>query len=413
LEFFRHADAVAAAGLTDGLAGKRAVFQGLGNVGYHTAKYLSEQDGVVVTAIIERDGVIVNEEGLNVHDVKQHLAETGGVKGFPGGAYSENGADALEMECDILVPAALESQIHAGNAMHIQAGMIVEAANGPVTYEADQILDRIRQNPGEQDPAEIEAFAAVLGVQPAASTPAAGAEATPMATAMPGAGGAAATAPAPTPTPAPKGRLGMLSLILILCGLLVILVVIAALVLFLRQRMARSRTPETPFERAQAASREAEPTDFTAEGREPPLAQFMATYMKGDDLFDDSFSVDSPSGEFLGECGVGIADTIGVGEPKKVMAFEVWLFDKNDIQTVTKVLMSEHAFNDEAIRQRLATKGEPVLAEVGKSFVLETETLQMVARVVDMEYGDGALPENSYFERLTLELAVWRKEAEA
>ncbi len=279
--------------------------------------------------------------------------------------------------------------------------------------EADQILDRIRQNPGEQDPAEIEAFAAVLGVQAAASTPAAGAEATPMATAMPGAGGAVATAPAPTPTPAPKGRLGMLSLILILCGLLVILVVIAALVLFLRQRMARSRAPETPFERAQAASREAEPTDFTTEGREPPLAQFMATYMKGDDLFDDSFSVDSPSGEFLGECGVGIADTIGVGEPKKVMAFEVWLFDKNDIQTVTKVLMSEHAFNDEATRQRLATKGEPVLAEVGKTFVLETETLQMVARVVDMEYGDGALPENSYFERLTLELAVWRKEAEA
>jgi len=139
-EFFRHADAVAAAGLTDGLAGKRAVFQGLGNVGYHTAKYLSEQDGVVVTAIIERDGVIVNEEGLNVHDVKQHLAETGGVKGFPGGVYSENGADALEMECDILVPAALESQIHAGNAMRIRAGMIVEAANGPVTYEADQIL---------------------------------------------------------------------------------------------------------------------------------------------------------------------------------------------------------------------------------------------------------------------------------
>ncbi len=279
--------------------------------------------------------------------------------------------------------------------------------------DAEQILDRIRQNPGEQSPAEIEAFAAVLGLpsQPL-NTPTPGAEATPQATTIPEAGGAEATAlsPTPTPTPAPKGRLGMLSLILILCGLLVILIVIAALVLFLRQRMARSRAPETPFERAQAASREAEPTDFTSEGREPPLAQFMATYMKGDDLFDDSFSVDSPSGEFLGECGVGIADTIGVGEPKKVIAFEVWLFDKNDIQTVTKVLMSEHAFNDEATRQRLATKGEPVLAEVGKTFVLETETLQMVARVVDMEYGDGALPENSYFERLTLELAVWRKE---
>ena len=82
----------------------------------------------------------------------------------------------------------------------------------------------------------------------------------------------------------------------------------------------------------------------------------MTTYMAGDDLYDDSFSIDSPSGEFLGECGVGISDTIGVGDPKKVTAFEVWLFDKNDIQTVTKVLMSEHAFNDAAIRQRLAPR---------------------------------------------------------
>ena len=139
-EFFRHPDAVESAGLTDGLAGKQMIFQGLGNVGYHAAKFLSEEDKVHVIAIIERDGVIVNPEGLNVHDVKQHLAETGGVKGFPGGSYDENGARALEMECDILVPAAMESQIHAGNAMHIHARMIVEAANGPVTYEADQIL---------------------------------------------------------------------------------------------------------------------------------------------------------------------------------------------------------------------------------------------------------------------------------
>jgi hypothetical protein len=131
--------------------------------------------------------------------------------------------------------------------------------------------------------------------------------------------------------------------------------------------------------------------------------------MQGDDLYDDSFSIDSPSGEFLGECGVGISDTVGVGDPKKVTAFEVWLFDKNDIQTVTKVLMSEHAFNDQNIRQRLASKGEPVLIEAGKHLLLETATLQLEARVVDMNYGQGALPENSFFERLTLELAVWPK----
>lgn len=139
-EFFRHPEAVESAGLKDGLTGQRVVFQGLGNVGFHCAKFIAEQDNVKVIAIIERDGVVSNEEGLNVHDVRQYFAETGGLKGFPDGEYDQNGVEALEMECDILIPAALESQIHAGNAMRIQAKMIVEAANGPVTYEADEIL---------------------------------------------------------------------------------------------------------------------------------------------------------------------------------------------------------------------------------------------------------------------------------
>ncbi len=139
-EFFRHPDVLASAGINGNLSAQRVVMQGLGNVGFHSAKFLSEEDGVKVIAIIERDGVIVNEEGLNVHDVRQYLAETGGLKGFQAGSFSENGTQALAMECDILIPAALESQIHAGNAMHIQAKLIVEGANGPVTYEADEIL---------------------------------------------------------------------------------------------------------------------------------------------------------------------------------------------------------------------------------------------------------------------------------
>ena len=153
-----------------------------------------------------------------------------------------------------------------------------------------------------------------------------------------------------------------------------------------------------------------ERTDYAALGEETPMSQFMTTYMLGDDLFDDSFSIDNPSGEFLGECGVGISEAIGVGEPKKVAAFEIWLFDKNDIQTVTKVLMSEHAFTDDNLRDRLAAKGEPFQSDPGAEVVLETATLRLVARVVDMAYGGGAMPENSYFERVTLELAVWPKE---
>ena len=140
-----------------------------------------------------------------------------------------------------------------------------------------------------------------------------------------------------------------------------------------------------------------------------PAAHFMTTYVIGDDLYDDSFSIDDQSGAFLGECGVGISDTIGVGDPKKVTAFEVWLFDKNDIQTVTKVLMSSHAMNDPMIRQRLASKGEPVLVEPGQQILLETATLQLEARVIELVYGQGALPSGSFFERLTLEIAVWPK----
>jgi hypothetical protein len=145
------------------------------------------------------------------------------------------------------------------------------------------------------------------------------------------------------------------------------------------------------------------------EERSTPVAQFMTTYMVGDDLYDDSFSVDAPTGEFLGECGVGISETVGVGEPKRVTAFEIWLFDKNDIQTVTKVIMSEHAYDDDKLRMRLESKGELVLAEPGKQILLETATLQLEARIIDMGYGEGPAPDLSFFDRLTLELSVWPK----
>ncbi|MFZ5920191.1 MAG: hypothetical protein ACOYY3_03960 [Chloroflexota bacterium] len=193
-------------------------------------------------------------------------------------------------------------------------------------------------------------------------------------------------------------------------GLLFIVGVGAAAYLLLFRRPRTSTAEMTPAQQARALSRQTEVVDYEAMGQAPPISQFVTTYVIKDDLFDDSFSIDSPSGEFLGECGVGISETIGVGDPKKVTAFEVWLFDKNDIQTVTKVLMSANAFNDLATRQRLAEKGEPVLVEPQRQVVLETQTLQLVATVSDTAYGDGPLPPSSYFDRLTLELAVWQKE---
>jgi hypothetical protein len=143
-------------------------------------------------------------------------------------------------------------------------------------------------------------------------------------------------------------------------------------------------------------------------GSAEPIATFRSTYSIGDDLYDDSFSIESPTGDFLGECGVGIGDIIGVGEPKKVSAFEVWLFDKNDIQTVTKVLMSSYAYQDDESLSRLSAKGDPVLAENGGLLELVTESLRLEARIVDITFGEGALPSGSYFERMAIELTAWK-----
>jgi len=162
-----------------------------------------------------------------------------------------------------------------------------------------------------------------------------------------------------------------------------------------------------------AAATPAPPAAVGAVERGTPVGQYMSTYILGDDLYDDSFSIETASGEFLGETGAGISKTIGVGDPKKVTAIEVWVFDKNDIRTVTKVLMSEHAFGDDAIKAELAPKGEAVLVKAGSIVLLDTQTLTVQARVVDLAYGSGALPTNSFFERLTVEISAWPKKAPA
>ena len=142
-EFFRHKEDMLRAGQTGSLDGKRVIVQGLGNVGYHAAKFLSEEDGCKIIAVIERDGAIVNDAGLPIEELRQWMTANGGtVAGFPGGRHVPDGAAVLEEACDILIPAAMEGVIHLGNAERIKAPLIIEAANGPVTFGADEILRR-------------------------------------------------------------------------------------------------------------------------------------------------------------------------------------------------------------------------------------------------------------------------------
>jgi len=267
----------------------------------------------------------------------------------------------------------------------------------------DETLERVAADPGEISASALQKFQALvaieapeIGVSGEAETPSVPAEEE-----------AEEAVPATRPSAA--------RYILPVCGATLLLGALLGIALLLRRRLEARETglgmdfdsvEEAEYE---AASHVAEPIVAV---EEEPLATFRTTYTIGDDLYDDSFSIESPAtGDFLGECGVGIADVIGVGEPKKVSAFEVWLFDKNDIQTVTKILLSSYAFKDEETRSRLAAKGDLILAESGETLTLDTASLQVEARIVDMSYGEGALPAESFFDRMTIEIKARAKTA--
>jgi len=139
-EFFRHPEDIAKAALEGTLKGKRIIVQGLGNVGYHAAKFLSQEDDAIITGIIERDGSLYDPDGLDVEAIHKWLAKHGGLAGYMDTHFDSDGAKLLEAECDILIPAALEAVINLTNAARIKAPLIIEAANGPVTAGADEVL---------------------------------------------------------------------------------------------------------------------------------------------------------------------------------------------------------------------------------------------------------------------------------
>lgn len=245
---------------------------------------------------------------------------------------------------------------------------------------AGPTLARLQASPGTVDPAGVQQYANVIQAKEGS---------------IPGV------------TPGTEAPAATSNSWLIYVAVAVILGVAAVGGFYVFRLLRKNSGTVTPVMHGAEISRQVEKTDFQSLGLAPPITQTMTTYVLGDDLYDESFSIDTGGGEFLGEYGVGVSETIGVGEPKKVAALEIWLFDKNDIKTATKVLMSEHAYNDPNIRARLEPKGELVVVKPQEQILLETATLQLLATVVDMDYGTGAMPQKSYFERITLELAVW------
>ena len=211
--------------------------------------------------------------------------------------------------------------------------------------------------------------------------------------------GVAAPTPADVPTASAPGAQaqipGVLNLrTLGLCGFLLLLggLLVLGLVL-LRQRRYRE----------QVVGAEAEPA-WTGTGP-PPLLQKTSSYVLGMDNFDESFAIETEDNEWLGECGMGISEALDEGTPRRVAAFEVWLFDKPNTRTVTKVLMSDFANSNEALRNKLSSRGEPILAAPGGTFILETPALTVKAQIVEMEYGEGT-PAFGYFKSLKVALTA-------
>ncbi|MEW5960180.1 MAG: hypothetical protein AB1801_20850 [Chloroflexota bacterium] len=151
-----------------------------------------------------------------------------------------------------------------------------------------------------------------------------------------------------------------------------------------------------------------EPQKIWTGGTTEPLKSWSGTYTLGQDNFDEFFTIETPDGAFLGESGIGILDTVPHTSPKQVISFDVGLFDKTDITTLSRVVMSEKAYYDQTLRAKIEAnpQAEAILAEPGKQFTLETSAMRVEAKIQEMAYGSG----NEYFEKLKIKLDVFVKE---
>ncbi|MGQ9553608.1 MAG: hypothetical protein ACUVWR_05800 [Anaerolineae bacterium] len=141
------------------------------------------------------------------------------------------------------------------------------------------------------------------------------------------------------------------------------------------------------------------------------VGNFLATYRHGAaESFDTSYSIETDDGEFLGECGVGVAETVGESSPERACAMEIWLFDKSDIRTATKLIVSDYAMQDNEIREAIAGRGEVTRAQSGQTIKLDTAGLTLTVQVLDLKYAESPdAPPKSYFQELSIELTAVQK----
>lgn len=245
------------------------------------------------------------------------------------------------------------------------------------------LLEKIMANPGPQSPEDIQAFALVVTGAEAQAGPA-----------------------QPSPPAQAGGRAGLMGLVVVL-SLIVLLGLVGAVAVFVVVR--RSRAKQRRRERAKQERAETAFASTETLAGETPLRHQVFTFRLGDDFFDESFAIETEAGEFLGEGGINLSESLNPrGSPKQAAAFEVWLFDKNDIQTVTKVLVPPGSSPE--LLNRVQDKGEVVEASEGAVIPLETSHLRVEVRLTEAAIEQS--PQGPYFSRLVTEFLVWLKEGE-
>ena len=189
--------------------------------------------------------------------------------------------------------------------------------------------------------------------------------------------------------------------------------------LLLRRRSPEATETEPTWQSVETLAKPASyPSTQTAD-RAPAVApsasgdlqvgqEYSATFHQGDIEYDQSFDIEAPDGSYWGECGLTMSELVN-GDPNRVTALEVWLFDKSDIRTVTKVLMSDYAYGNQALRDKLSSKGDALLLSPDMGFVLDAQTLRLMGKVVAQDYDDSAAPPRSTIRKLSVQLRVIRQ----